>query len=423
MSILQYLANYAEPESSCAPPRGRRYTDVVVIPAFDEIPSFLDGLLPAGSQTTLWIVVANCGESRTDGEKQRTRYLAKALAQGGEPLSYQGMTLGGTTHGDILVIDRCTEGRELPSKQGVGLARKIGCDVALAWQREGVITTPWLHCTDADVTLPETYFAAAHAHDAETDVVGLCYPFWHQTESASQAGRALELYEMSLRYYVLGLRWAGSRYAFHSIGSTMAVRFKSYLQVRGMPKREAGEDFYLLGKVAKLGRVLIPKGEPLRIAQRDSHRTPFGTGPATSSIQKDMREGKDFTVYNPRSFALVREWLEVLNEFAETCDLTLLDRLSHETLQKSLPLDAEKHLRQAASQCKSSEARADRLHSWFDAFRTLKLIHALRDHGLADVTWRDAVDSAPFIPEPEDGEKLRTCLARVDIGKALPPSS
>jgi len=414
MSILQYLANYAEPESTCLPPANRQYTDVAVIPVFDETPSFLDSVLPAGSSTTLWIVVANCSEGRSDGEKQRTRYLCKALAQGGEPLGYEGMTLSRTTHGDVLVVDRCSEGRELPNRQGVGLARKIGCDVALAWQRQDVIRSSWLHCTDADVTLPATYFAAAHAHDSEPDVVALCYPFWHQTESASQAGRALELYEMSLRYYVLGLRWAGSSYAFHSIGSTMAIRFKAYLQVRGMPKREAGEDFYLLGKVAKLGTVRTPKCEPLRIAQRDSQRTPFGTGPATSSIQADMREGKDFTVYNPRSFALVREWLEVLDEYAKTCDLEILDRLSHEILKMALPLDTEKHLREAASQCKTPKARAQRLHSWFDAFRTLKLIHALRDHGLADVPWKDAVDSAPFIPEPEEGEKLRACLARVD---------
>tara|TARA_R110002096_G_scaffold350395_2_gene543458 strand:+ start:30504 stop:31757 length:1254 start_codon:yes stop_codon:yes gene_type:complete len=414
MSILQYLANYAEPESTCAPPTDRQYTDVVVVPAFDETPSFLDGLLTVGSKTTLWIVVVNCSETRTDGEKQRTRYLAKALSQGGESLSYQGMVLTRTVHGDLLIIDRCTEGRELPSQQGVGLARKIGCDVALAWQQQDVISSSWLHCTDADVTLPQNYFAAAHALDDDASTVALCYPFWHQTESASQAGRALELYEMSLRYYVLGLRWAGSKYAFHSIGSTMAVRFKAYLQARGMPKREAGEDFYLLGKIAKLGLVRTPRCQAIRIAQRESQRTPFGTGPATSTILAEMREGKEFTVYNPRSFALVREWLEVLDEYAKTCDLGLLDRLSHETLRDALPLDTEKHLRQAATQCKTPKARAQRLHSWFDAFRTLKLIHALRDRGLVDVPWRDAVDSAPFIPEPDDGEKLRLCLARVD---------
>lgn len=416
MSILQYLANYAEPESTCAPPTRRRYSNVVVIPAFDEAPSFLDRLLTIGDADTLWIVVANCGEGRDAGEKQRTRYLAKSLSQGGTPLSSAGMVLSRTTHGDLVLIDRCSEGREFPAKQGVGLARKIGCDVALAWQRQEAITSSWLHCTDADVTLPHRYFEAAHALDDEKGVVALCYPFWHTTEEASQSGRALQLYEMSLRYYVLGLRWAGSKYAFHSIGSTMAVRFRSYLQVRGIPKREAGEDFYFLGKVAKLGDVRTPDCAPISIAQRHSKRTPFGTGPATSTIREDMREGKDFLVYNPRSFALLREWLEALDEYAETCDASILDRLSHDTLRRSLPLDTEKHLRQAKDQCKTASARAERLHSWFDGFRILKLIHALRDHGLNDVPWREAIDSAPFIPEPDGGEKLRACLARIDQG-------
>ncbi|MCP4444111.1 MAG: hypothetical protein GY811_02035 [Myxococcales bacterium] len=421
MSILQYLANYAEPESNCPPPKGRRYSNVVVVPAFDETPSLMGGLLPAGDEKTLWIVVVNCSEARSAGEKQRTRYLASALGQGGEELSYEGMVLSDTTHGDLLLIDRCTEGREIPAKQGVGLARKIGCDVALAWHHQEIISSPWLHTTDADVTLPIGYFSAARAFDDAKNVVALCYPFSHQTDAASQVGRALQLYEMSLRYYVLGLRWAGSKYAFHTIGSTMAVRFQTYLDVRGMPKREAGEDFYLLGKVAKLGAVRTPDCAPISIAQRESQRTPFGTGPATVAIHEQMRAGEDFCVYNPRSFALVREWLDVLNEFAETCDLDILDRLSHETLKRSLPLDTEKHLRQAMAQCKTPSARAARLTTWFDGFRTLKLVHALRDHGLPDIPWRQAVDSAPFIPEPEHDEKLWRCLARVDVVGARAP--
>ncbi len=411
MSILQYLANYAEPEACCPPPEGRKYEHVAVIPAFDERPSFLSGLTPRGTNDTLWIVVANSALGRSEGEVQRTRYLADALAQGGRSLA-PGMTLVPLAHGDLLVIDRCSEGRELPAKQGVGLARKIGCDVALAWHKQDVISTPWLHCTDADVTLPANYFESAASFS--NDTAALCYPFWHTTEAASSAGRALELYEMSLRYYVLGLRWAGSPYAFHTVGSSMAIRFRSYLAVRGMPKRQAGEDFYLLGKVAKQGRVQTPQCAPIRIAQRASQRTPFGTGPATASILEEMQAGEAFRVYNPRSFALLREWLDVLREYAKTRDLGLLDTLSHDELKRALPLDTEKHLRLAATQCKTREAREARLTGWFDSFRTLKLIHALRDRGLADVAWSDAVDSAPFVPEPREGEKLRVSLARLD---------
>ena len=48
------------------------------------------------------------------------------------------------------------------------------------------------------------------------------------------------------------MKYARSPYAFHTIGSTMAVSANHYAKVRGFPKREAGEDFYLLNKLAKV---------------------------------------------------------------------------------------------------------------------------------------------------------------------------
>ncbi len=76
---------------------------------------------------------------------------------------------------------------------------------------------------------------------------------------------ATQLYELSLRYYVAGMKFARSPYAFHTIGSSMAVSPVHYARVRGFPKREAGEDFYLLNKLAKLGSVLeLDRGSDLR---------------------------------------------------------------------------------------------------------------------------------------------------------------
>ena len=54
------------------------------------------------------------------------------------------------------------------------------------------------------------------------------------------------------RYFQRGLAWARSPYAFHTVGSTMVVHALCYAQVRGVPRRRAGEDFYLLGKLSKL---------------------------------------------------------------------------------------------------------------------------------------------------------------------------
>jgi hypothetical protein len=38
----------------------------------------------------------------------------------------------------------------LPHKEGVGLARKIGCDIALSLYERGTLKSRWLHTTDAD---------------------------------------------------------------------------------------------------------------------------------------------------------------------------------------------------------------------------------------------------------------------------------
>jgi len=45
-----------------------------------------------------------------------------------------------------------------------------------------------------------------------------------------------------------------------------------------------------------------------------------------------------------------------------------------------------------------------RLHEWNDAFRTLKLVHALRDKGLPSLPLHQAVEQAPFVP-PLSSEK------------------
>lgn len=412
MSLLQYLSHYAEAEASCKAPQAR-YDHVLIVPAFDEVPSMLDGYRDASAHAgkVLCIVVVNTRRDADPGAIQRTRYLLSALEAGGQSLSLPSISINSRSTSDLVVIDRCSEGRELPTKQGVGLARKIGCDLALAWQQSGCIRSPWLHCSDADTTLPLDYFAAADALAKDKNTVALSYPFWHQCEPASNNGRALELYELSLRYYQHGLQWAGSHYAFHCIGSTMAVRASAYLSVRGMPKRLAGEDFYLLNKVAKMGSVAVPDCQPIQIAQRESARTPYGTGPATTTIAKKLLSGDEFTVYHPRSFALLREWLDTMDEFATKGDLAVLSQFSHSILKEALPLETESRLRDARKQCKTPEARRLRLRTWFDGFKTLKLIHALRDRGLSDLPWHEAFDSAPFVPSPTDKLSLREVMA------------
>ncbi|HKQ37750.1 MAG TPA: glycosyltransferase, partial [Verrucomicrobiae bacterium] len=129
---------------------------------------------------------------------------------------------------------------DLPPKHaGVGLARKIGMDEALRrFNGEGIIVN-----FDADCRCDPNYLQAIEEHFlAHPETPGCSIYFEHPRGAA-------DLYELHLRYYVHGLRYARHPYAFHTIGSCMAVRSRVYMEQGGMNKRKAGEDFYFLQKV------------------------------------------------------------------------------------------------------------------------------------------------------------------------------
>ena len=87
-------------------------------------------------------------------------------------------------------------------------------------------------------------------------------------------------YELYLRYYLLGLRYARFPHAYHTVGSSMAVRAWAYAKQGGMNRRQAGEDFYFLNKIIALGGFTELCGTTVVPSARRSHRVPFGTGRA-----------------------------------------------------------------------------------------------------------------------------------------------
>jgi hypothetical protein len=84
---------------------------------------------------------------------------------------------------DVLLVDRASEGRRFPTDQGVGLARRIGMDIALGLFARERLESPWLGCTDGDARLPADYFAQNAATEPRgprgVRRVGLTLPFWH----------------------------------------------------------------------------------------------------------------------------------------------------------------------------------------------------------------------------------------------------
>jgi len=411
----KYLKHYAEAEAAALDglPEQAAWQNVMVIPACNETAGLLRPPPPCDGRS-LMILVINESEDASQEVSSSNQALAEAVQKRFTPFwrsaKDPGLSLWRDELGDrdLLLVDRFSQGRKIPDGGGVGQARKVGADLALSLIHRQRINTTWIHCSDADVKLPETYFLRSNAlGSSASKYSALVYPFRHADDPDNPEGRevvmATQLYELSLRYYVAGMKFARSPYAFHTIGSTVAVSAPYYAKVRGFPKREAGEDFYLLNKLAKLGPVLEldagVENEVIEIESRRSDRVPFGTGAAVNKITAFVDQVGEFRFYDPAVFALLKVWLQVLpaiwhGKSAELDISIFQEQVSDKPAQELQGLLAglkimktERALEHAFRQSNNLDQFTRQVHTWFDAFRTLKLIHFLRDGYLPSISF------------------------------------
>ena len=155
----------------------------------------------------------------------------------------------------LAFIDASSPGLEIPDRDGgVGTARKIGMDAALRILDARAAGGGVICCLDADTLVEENYLSAFRSYFAGTGDPAAVSAYAHQKPDDPLLLAAICCYEIFLRSYVIGLSYAGSPYAFHSIGSTMACTADGYTGVRGMNRRRAAEDFHFLNKLAKIGQ-------------------------------------------------------------------------------------------------------------------------------------------------------------------------
>ncbi|MFO1519131.1 MAG: hypothetical protein U1F57_05645 [bacterium] len=406
-ALRKYLERHAEPESRFAPRIRDSFDHVLILPAYGEGENLFKTLhsVPLASKA-LVILVLNATESSPEWVHAQNREVLGRIRKNFKEeakIEASPLSVFQIPTGTLLLVNRAVPGFFLPEKEGVGLARKIGSDLALALHAEGKIRSPWIHSTDADATLPPDYFRRSEGVEDE-EITALLYPYRHETESFQDLAEAMRIYDAFLRYYVAALAWAGSPYAFPTIGSTLAVRASSYAEVGGFPKRQAGEDFHLLNKLAKIGKVIPLEGDSLRIQARLSERTPFGTGQALRKILEEKKKGGFYPFYHPEIFSYLKKWLAVLEQFAVGLGQEDLSAL----LKSSFPEEEDavwKVLRQmeafpafgeAASRSSDAQTLKRHLHTWFDAFRTLKFVHGLRDACFPSVSEEEALSKAPW---------------------------
>ena len=407
--VAQYLRLYAEPEAkdlsdSLATNQSTLgvYRHCLVIPAFKENYSDLLKVWRRLPQDTLIIIVIN---SYLTCDHQTARLFDDICKQSLiKRLTERVSFLRKKQDKDILVVDRCHPSTIIPKKNGVGLARKIGADIALMLITKKIILESKIAVTDADVCLPPNYFKP----DMNLGDAALIYPFRHYATNDLVEG--ILLYEIFMLYYTAGIKWSGSPYGFTTIGSVIMLSPEYYSQVRGFPKKNAAEDFYLLNKLAKVGNIRSIKAPIIEIKARLSKRVPFGTGPALLKIQDLSKPLEDYKFYNPWIFTELRNFLRTFSLIWETTDVRILYRDWPNLDRYCEKLGFYSLIEKRRNETNSALAFNRCLNEWFDGFKTLRFIHEMREHyPSVSVT---KIKEAPFIKDYKTLNKLRDQLAK-----------
>ncbi|MBV1882560.1 MAG: hypothetical protein KUG82_13060 [Pseudomonadales bacterium] len=418
--VEQYLTRYAEAETQLLETfPSYQYDHCLVIPAFRETSHYIKRLFnsnfryPKTPMHLLAILVLNCpndaSHSAIDKTQKNLDYIHNKgilLWQRAHLLLFDIRSCTSERPIHVLVVNRITH--SIPKKQGVGLARKIGADIACYLYHHGMSHSPWIHSTDGDAQLPDGYFQSSYfqaedlPHQTKNQhsvAAALIYPFSHENSQLhSKCSRTHIyhlLYECHLFHYQLGLQYAGSPYGFQTVGSTLAVNTTHYAMVRGFPKLSAGEDFYMLNKLIKTSHITSLTRPVIKLESRDSNRNPFGTGPSVKALLLKNKLLSSGIFYDPMLFKLLKKFIGLFPIFSTDRNVNWQQSVkshlgnnqeSDLIISAATTIQFEKaliHSYQQFSQKKKKPEIAVHYHLnvWFDGFRTLKWLHALREKG------------------------------------------
>lgn len=357
----------------------------VVIPLYleeDYIEYTLKSLVEAVkecSKAVEVVVVVNYSENALDITKLRQQQMLDLLEQQKEKFkSFFNLSL-------IKAFD-------LPSKHaGAGLARKIGMDYAVSryvaeHNVRGIILS-----LDADCLVQRNYFNAVAGVFDDGVTNGCTLYFEHVTNGISARQKeAIEEYELHLRYYLQALRSTGHPYVFHTVGSCFAVTAEAYARAGGMPRKQAGEDFYFLQKVIPLGHFRELNSTCVYPSSRVSDRVPFGTGP---TVGKMVNEDAGYLTYSLQAFVDLKAFFDIRNKFYKVNEaeyLDLLDGLSESVKSFLLSSVFFAELKHINANCSSQSSFLKRFYEIFDVFKVVKYLNYVHDRFFKKMAVYDA---------------------------------
>lgn len=284
------------------------------------------------------------------------------------------------------IVFKCLEEESLPIKDaGVGLARKIGMDVATIIfrenEKEGIIV-----CLDADSLVLPNYLYSIYSSFTENkqwDAASIHFEHSLSIDKFDESIiQAIVKYELHLRVFINFQKWLGLPYAIQTIGSSMAVKATSYCKYGGMNKRKAGEDFYFLQKIADKGLVGKINSTTVIPSPRISNRVPFGTGRA---IGGKIDRGVDIMTYNPETFKILLPLVSNLQAIYDSG----WEPVSTELHDVVVSFFEEQKIEIFLDECRKNTSSffsfRKRFFQWFNAFKLMKFCHYCRDNGWNDV--------------------------------------
>jgi cellulose synthase/poly-beta-1,6-N-acetylglucosamine synthase-like glycosyltransferase len=355
---------------------------VIVIPCYDEdnLIASLNALYQCNKPNCAVevIVIINAGTQTPESIKVKNRNTYEAALNWSANLNTPNL------HFHIALEEN------LPKKHaGVGLARKIGMDEAVnrfdQLAKDGVIV-----CFDADALCLPNYLQEIEKHFLNHPKTPGCSIHYEHpiegTEFEPAIYKGIINYELHLRYYNQGLKYAGLPYAYHTVGSSMAVRSSAYQKQGGMNKRKAGEDFYFIHKIIALGGFTELKTTAVIPSPRISDRVPFGTGKA---IGDWVAEDKTvFETYAFESFEILKAFVDCIPRFRTDningTDYGLAPEQNYLIYGFLMQHNFQNALDEIRLNSKTEAAFIKRFFRWFDAFKVLKFMHFMRDNGVSN---------------------------------------
>ena len=340
------------------------YDFIITIPCYNEYDYIFKTLDSISKQELLLldnllvIIVINNSENEIEEIKKNNHATYQKII--GEKYNFE-----------FLVVDSYSKERALKNKiAGVGIARKIGCDIGLEYSHSNSL----LCFIDADTKINSHYLQSISSSYKIHNWKAATVMFEHMNDEPKTI-KIIKEYEKFLNRTSLLLEKNGSPYSYIPIGSSMICNVKSYISVGGMNTRKAAEDFYFLQELEKTFGVFKIKEILVYPSSRYTPRAYLGT---SSRLLKCLNNKltMDSLYYTDYSFKILNQWLLLALKSEKKSYKEILKECN--SLDEKLIIFLEKHnfknAWKAINQAPTSMHFKKQFHRWFDGFKTFKLL-------------------------------------------------